>query len=123
MTILSLFAAFFLGIATSFGAPELISAIKAAVGSDMVSIDPIDPIRNSVAPGKNFTISGRASKAADEELWVIVYRSSGGFDIDNRRAIPVATDGRWTFSSVVIGRPATESQRSPDSGLHTMYQQ
>lgn len=69
-------------------------------------------------PSVGFSVSGSANVVGDHELWVIVYRPSGdGFDIDNRSAISVASDGTWTFSPVVAGRPPVQDQRSPDSGL------
>lgn len=112
LTVLSVVAGLLMGITTNVGTYYLLKAVDQV--SDMVSID---PIRGQVTPGKSFNVSGRATIVDDHELWLVVYRPSGGFDIDSRSAIPIASDGTWIFGPVVVGRPPpAPGQPSPDSG-------
>jgi len=112
VAILSVVAGFFLGITTNVGTYYLIK--DADQTSDTVSIN---PIRDQVMPGVGFAVSGRANVVDDHELWVVIYRPYGGFDIANRSPLPIASDGTWIFSSVVAGRPPAQGLPSPDSRL------
>jgi hypothetical protein len=79
----------------------------------------VEPIRERIMADQNFTVSGSATIADDRhQLWVVVYRPSGGFDIANRSSVPVMSDGTWVLDLVRVGRPPEEAgQQSPDAGL------
>jgi len=79
----------------------------------------VEPIRERIMADQNFTVSGSATIADDRhQLWVVIYRPSGGFDIANRSSVPVMSDGTWVLDLVRVGRPPEEAgQQSPDAGL------
>ena len=114
VTVLSVVAGILFGITTNVGTYYLLKGVNHPPASVT-----INPIRDQVTAAKNFSVSGSATITDDRhELWVIVYRPAGGFDIANRASIVIATDGTWVFDLVNVGRPPEETgQPSPDAGL------
>jgi hypothetical protein len=112
MTVIGGIAGLLFGLCTNVATYFIFKA--ADKPADTVAIGKTDP---EVLGGTPFTLSGTATVADGDELWIIVYRPSGGYEIASRTPIAVAADGTWIFSPISVGRSAAAgNSTSPDVG-------